>query len=632
MKTTESAVSELAFMFKLLPLFHEVETIDRVYRLLLGIITSGRTVGFRRAMIFEPDESSRVIRGRYGAEPPIRLPGEEQDNAGFEDLAKDVFEIYESIDGCDLTLKARAYSVPLGWHRSALVKSVLSRYPVLAERGLSEFATDTFFAFFGSNSYIAMPIEFDGRVQAVLAADRGGASGTRQVDDISVLFSLVQQAAATAGHLVDESVRHRKSRILAKLQKSLNRAPQASTFEEALKAGLTMVCKSVGGSVCLLKDYSVQKTHVVDGIQDYSSPAREFFKVTAKGMDDVLDLSAGTSESISGDRGHPQLRGMARDRVEYFFSCPILLGNDVLGALAVYKDRDHNRERFKDFKRGDKRFLELCGGVIASAAANLRQKERLRRIEDFVEEISSHLIRERERSRIGDRSVEYQTRMSEDIKLLKETLKSKKPVAGRLLGLSEIVESMESYTRGYRDDVLVKTTDYKMTDLFKLTRRVVESRRPFVEEKGVELTIRIPDQGPSLLLERASITTAIENILDTTASCLGSGEKMMIECSVSDDRLLVCVADNGTGLPGDTISRLFMPFTAITTRDKQKRALSVAGDVLQKHSSEIMIKSSYSWKTILVLSFPMAASRDRRKLRRDRRRRRERRTINTASD
>jgi K+-sensing histidine kinase KdpD len=100
---------------------------------------------------------------------------------------------------------------------------------------------------------------------------------------------------------------------------------------------------------------------------------------------------------------------------------------------------------------------------------------------------------------------------------------------------------------------------------------------------------------------------------------------MMIECSQSDDRLLVCVADNGAGLPGDTISRLFMPFAGTTTRDKQKRALSVAGDVLQKHSSEIKIRSSYSWKTILVLSFPMAASRDRRKLSHDRRLRRDRR-------
>ena len=56
-----------------------------------------------------------------------------------------------------------------------------------------------------------------------------------------------------------------------------------------------------------------------------------------------------------------------------------------------------------------------------------------------------------------------------------------------------------------------------------------------------------------------------------------------------------------------------------------QRALSLAGDVLQKHSAEMLIKSSPSWRTILVLSFPLAAARDRRKSGADRRGRRDRR-------
>ncbi|UCH85534.1 MAG: HAMP domain-containing histidine kinase [Candidatus Latescibacterota bacterium] len=625
MKIKESTVSELAFMFKLLPLFHEVETIDRVYRLLLGIVTSGQTVGCRRAMLLEPDEEYGVIRGRFGAEPPIRLPGEEEPGSRFEDLAKRVFKIYENIDGGDLTLKVRSYSVPIGWHRSALVKAFRSRYPVIAERRLSEFATDTFFDFFGANAYIAIPIEFDGRVQAVLAAESSRPVRNQGVDNISVLFSLVQQASATAEHLVDISAGQKKSRVLSKLQNTLNQSPRGAAFEEALRAGLAMACKSVGGSVCLVKDFAAQKTHVVEVIQDHASPAREFFKKTAAGFDEILDLSAGTTESVSSDRDHPRLTGMARDRVEYFFACPLRFGADVLGSLVVYKDKDDNPERSKDFKRGNKNFLGLCGSVIASAIGNLQQKERLRRVEDFVEEVSSHLIRERDRSRIGDRFTEYEARITDDLKLLGETLKSRKPAASRMLALRKIIESMESYTRAYGDDVRNKKTAFKMTDLFKLTRRIVESRKRQLQKSGVELTVRIPDQGPSLLLERKSIATALENILDTTASLLVDGEKMMVECSVSEDRLLVCVADNGAGVPGDTISRLFMPFVGIATNDKRKRALSVAGEVLQKHSSEIMIKSSYSWKTILVLSFPMAANRDRRKIKGERRRLRERR-------
>ncbi len=100
---------------------------------------------------------------------------------------------------------------------------------------------------------------------------------------------------------------------------------------------------------------------------------------------------------------------------------------------------------------------------------------------------------------------------------------------------------------------------------------------------------------------------------------------MSIECSTSDDRVLLCFADNSEGLPGDIISRLFMPFESAAVEDEKKRALSLAGEVIQKHAGEIMIKSSHSWKTILILSFPGAANRDRRKIYRERRRRQDRR-------
>ncbi|UCG51673.1 MAG: hypothetical protein JSW58_16055 [Candidatus Latescibacterota bacterium] len=627
MKTTESAVTELAFIFKFLPLFQEVETIDRVYRLLLGIVTSGRSIGYRRAMIFTPDEEDCVIRGRYGAERPISIESGGETAPRFEKLAKELFRNYENIDGNDLTLKARSYSVPLLWHRSALVKAVRTGYPVLAERGHSEFASDTFFDFFGTTSYVAMPIEFEGRVMAVLAADRGGVKRQRPVDDISVLFSLVQQAAASAQHLTDSSSNRRKSRILSKLHRSLHDASTASALEDGLKAGLAMLCRAVGGSVCIVKDLTRQKTHVVEVIQDYASEAREHFKKVAEGFDDILDLSAGTSESVSGDREHPQLRGMAAERVEFFFACPLLLGNDIFGALVVYVDKDDNPTNSKDFKKGDRGFLELCAGLIASGIQSLRQNERLRRTGDCLDEVSSHLARERERSRIGDRSAEYQTRITEDIEHLERVLKDDAPVASRLLKVSEVIESMAEYTSSYRGEVLKEKTRYKITDLFKLTRHTLDEWRPHAEKKGIELTVRIPEKGPSLLLDRESITTALENILRTTASFLSEGEKMLVECSCSGERALVCVADNGRGLPGDALSRLLMPFADVGNKDKDKRALSVAGEVLQKHSGEIMIKSSFSWKTILVLGFPVAASRDRRKSKRDRRRRRERRTV-----
>jgi signal transduction histidine kinase len=121
------------------------------------------------------------------------------------------------------------------------------------------------------------------------------------------------------------------------------------------------------------------------------------------------------------------------------------------------------------------------------------------------------------------------------------------------------------------------------------------------------------------------IRLAISNILNTMTSCVTDGDKVMVECSTTGDRAIVAIADTGAGLPGNLLSRLFMPFSDFDQGDEYKSAMSLAGDVLHHHAGEITVKSSPSWNTILLIGFPLAANKDRRKPRSDRRRRLDRR-------
>jgi signal transduction histidine kinase len=155
---------------------------------------------------------------------------------------------------------------------------------------------------------------------------------------------------------------------------------------------------------------------------------------------------------------------------------------------------------------------------------------------------------------------------------------------------------------------------------------VVEKWRVRVDDIDVDVDVRIPGSGPSLLMNRVSMEKAFESILNVLASCVREGDRIMIECSTTADKAIVCVADTGQGLPGNLLSRLFMPFSDVDTGDEYTSAMSLAGDIVHRHSGEIMVKSSPSWKTILLVTFPLAANRDRRRSGTDRRgRRRDRR-------
>jgi signal transduction histidine kinase len=631
MKSESSSVSELAFIFKLLPLFHEVDSVDRLFRLLLAIVTSGKVVGYRRAVLLVPDPDAGTIRGRYGVERAASgqsgTPRAAAPESGFAEMARSVFENYERADASDLTVMARAYAVPMGWHRSAIVKALRTTYPVLAERGLSEFATDTFFDFFGVSSYIAVPVEIDRRVAAVIAVDRTERGAGGSAEEISVLYSVVQQAGAAAHRLLEGAADRRKARILLKLQESLQNATTSSEMTESLRAALSMICRAIEASACVVSDARSRRSIRVESPHRTGETAPE---AEIRGIEDLLARVAGALAPAGGNGSDPRLAEDARDHVAHFLAFPIVSGGEAVGAIAAYTVKSDERARLDGFREGDNVFLELCAAVIASAVRVRRANERIRRLENVAEEIGSHLVREREKSRIGDKSIEFHQHVDESLNRIEEILGGESP-ADNLEGVQSVVASMREHSATHWDDVISDTTSYAMTDLFDLVGRAVEGRRDEAEKRGVEIATRIPQKGVELLLDRESVSDAIDRILEATLSSLGAGEKMLVECSTGDGRVTVCIADTGPGLPGDAVSRLFMPFVAIAERGEGKRALSLAGNVLRRHSASITVRSSRSWRTILALTFPAAAGRDRRKRKPDRRKRGERRVATSSA-
>ncbi len=621
MEKTQLTVAELSSLLRMIQIIPDADSVGRIHHMLLAFCTAWTTIGVRRAFLLLVDERGRMIRGHLASE---QAPAGEEPATSFEMLARRVVDSTRRIETSDLTLKTRTFTVPLDWLRCAAVKAATTGIPVLADRRHSEFTTDPFFDFFDTSGYLAVPLRTRGTVTAVLAADHGGAPTAIGVEDISLVYSMAQQAATAIDHLYEAGDNARKFRVLRKLQDILASTQNPRRFGDSLSAMLSIISRAIGGNGALLKDLVRNKLIHVKSVEDADSGDREADIALTEVFDAMLERVAGSVKPVRGDSGHALLNDAVAGSVQHFVALPLVAGGECLGAVVVYSESNSASAESREFSARDRLFLELSAGMLAERLDSLYKRERLVRSEHMLDEVQSHLVRERATSRVGLRAQELYEALLGRVQSLRETFDAAQSHEQRVARASQVLALIEGESAEFQQELTAMKSSLHLVDLFALTRAIADEWAPALRERGVEATVRIPDAGPVLLMDRDSIDTALRSVLRVLAAQVADGDRVLIECTTTPGKAVILIADTAASADGTLLSRLFMPFSSGDDTEDQT-ALSAAGDIIQRHAGEITVKSSPSWRTILGISFPSSANSDRRRTPRERRRRADRR-------
>ncbi len=619
MERSQITVAELSSLLRMIQVIPDADNVGRIHQMLLAFCTAWRTIGVRRAFLLLADQRGRVLRGHLAAEQDTDAVAE-GDSATFESLARRVVESTQRIDTGDLTLRTRTFTVPMDWLACGAVKAVNTGVPVLADRRLGEFASDPFFDYFGSAAYVAIPLRIRGVVNAVLIADNADAERPIGVEDISLVYSMSQQAATAMDRLHEAADNSRKFRVLRKLQDALAQIEDTRRFGEALSAMLSMTARAVGGTGALLKDPLRKKVTHVKTVDDVDATDRDTDVSITDAFDDIMDRAAGTQKPIRGDSGHPLLNDAAARVVRYFLALPLLAGGECLGAMAVYVEGYAAGPESDEFSARDRLFFELCAGMMAERLDSLYKAEQVRRTQRMFDEVQSNWFRERAGTRSRQQVEEHHDAVVSQLREVSRALAGKESLGVRVASAREKLQHIQSEAETFQAEQMARRESLELVDLFALLRTTAEEWAGPVRAAGVDVKLRTPERGPVLLMNRDNIASALTSILGILAGHVSKGDRVLIEGSATAEKAVILIADTAGTVDGSLLSRLFMPFAAAPGDSDPRAAMSVAGDIIQRHAGEIAVRSSSSWKTILAISFPAAANSDRR-ARRDRRNR-----------
>lgn len=117
------------------------------------------------------------------------------------------------------------------------------------------------------------------------------------------------------------------------------------------------------------------------------------------------------------------------------------------------------------------------------------------------------------------------------------------------------------------------TLERAPVDLAMVVRQAMEAAEPVIRQRSHTVSVHLPNEDVVVHADAVRMTQALSNLLTNAAKYTPAGGQLSITVRKQGDDALVCVADNGIGIPTDMLEEVFELFT----QTRHSRSLTQGG-------------------------------------------------------
>jgi two-component system phosphate regulon sensor histidine kinase PhoR len=146
------------------------------------------------------------------------------------------------------------------------------------------------------------------------------------------------------------------------------------------------------------------------------------------------------------------------------------------------------------------------------------------------------------------------------------------------------------------------------TDLVGLTREVLDSMQARFAQKGAKVELFTKEETIYLKLDKLHIHGVLINLLDNSLKYCHEDPVIIISIKSDSASVLMTISDNGPGIPGEYIPKVFDKFFRVPTGDIHNikgygLGLSFAELVMKHHSGSISVRNKDEGGCEFILTF-----------------------------
>lgn len=165
-------------------------------------------------------------------------------------------------------------------------------------------------------------------------------------------------------------------------------------------------------------------------------------------------------------------------------------------------------------------------------------------------------------------------------------------------------QGLLQFVDAYRDLTRVPAPDFQITPVSGLFERVTQLMGHQFQEAGVELVHAVDPPSLEVTADPGQVEQVLINLLRNACDAAGGrdGARVELTASMDRDRVVIDVADNGTGIVEEALDKLFIPFFT-TKQDGSGIGLSLCRQIMRLHRGTISARSEPGVRTEFSLRF-----------------------------
>lgn len=171
-------------------------------------------------------------------------------------------------------------------------------------------------------------------------------------------------------------------------------------------------------------------------------------------------------------------------------------------------------------------------------------------------------------------------------------------------------EGLLKFTATYRNLNKVTQLNLEPVPVIDLFENLLQLMQPTLTQKDIDAEIIIKNTGLVLMADIHFVEQVLINLLVNAIEAVKNNngiKKILLTAEQRQQKILLQVTDNGTGIEQDFLDKIFIPFFS-TKKTGSGIGLSLCRQIMLLHKGSISVQSKLNEGAIFILQFPVVQS------------------------